>query len=135
MKERFRLRGGRAIIGALTVCFVTGIGFVILISSLLSSEVLPESSMDICVYLALVLSAFFGALPAARGGDTRIAIRIAAVGIVYGLILFAVGILVLDGSVNYLLRNLLCILIGCVVACAICIRKGKSKRGRRKPIR
>ena len=135
MRRTFMPNSGRAIILGLALSLLLTIGFVSITASLLLSGAIPESRIQICTCTCLVISIFTGTLVAARGGETKIAIRIVVVGILYGFILLAAGILALGGPVNHLLRNLLCILAGCVAACAICIRKGKSKRGRKKPIR
>ena len=135
MKRTFMLNGGRAIISGLAVSICIGLGVASLITSVLLSGTLPQAGMKIGVFLNLALSSFFGALIAGRGGDTGIAIRIAMVGGLYGLLLFTVGILVLDGPVKNLFWNLLCILFGCGCACAICIRKRKSKPRRKRAVR
>ena len=135
MKGKIRLSGGRAIVMAIAVCLIVSVIFASIIAALLLSGTIPESGVRFYGYIGLSLGAFCGSLLAARGGDTGIAIRVAILGGLYMLILCVMGILIFDGPVNHLFQNMVSILLGCVAACAICIRKGRAKPRRKKVVR
>ena len=135
MKKSFVFNGGRAITVGVAISLLITITAVVLLSLLLLSGSVPESGVNIGASVGLCLSALLGSIVAARGGDTKVAVRIAVFGTIYGLILFAIGILILDGPISHLPRNILCILIGCISACAICIRNRKVKPKRKKVVR
>lgn len=135
MKVSLNLNGGRAVIIALLVSILITAGYISLLAGMFLSGTLPESSVSLTCCLGLLLSSFVGAVISARGGETKIAIRVIIHGLLYMLILFAIGILILDGPISNLWSNGLCILLGCVAACAICIRKRKTGKRRKKAIR
>lgn len=135
MKTLLNLSGGRAVLIALLVSILITAVYISLLAGLLVSGSLPESALGPACGFGLILSSFVGAVVSARGGETKIAIRVIILGILYILILFAIGILVLDGPISNLWSNGLCILLGCVAACAICIRKRKTGKRRKKAIR
>lgn len=135
MKVSLSLNGGRAVVIALLVSILITVGYISLLAGLIVSGTLPESALSPASVIGLILSSFAGAVVSARGGETKIAVRVILLGILYMLILLTIGILVLDGPISNLWINGLCILLGCVAACAICIRKRKTGKQRKKAIR
>lgn len=135
MKVLLRFNSGRAVLIALLVSMLVTVGYISLLAGLVVSGTLPETAVGLACGVGLVLCSFAGAVVSARGGETKIAVRVILVGILYMLILLAIGILILDGPISNLWINGLCILLGCIAACAICIRKRKTGKRRKKAIR
>lgn len=135
MKVSTSLHGGRAVVIALLIGIVTTLLWISLITGLILSGSVSESASGLLCGAGLFLSSLIGATVAARGGDTKIAIRIATLGAAYALTLLTTGLLILDGPFVFRWINGLCILLGCVTSCAICIRKRKIGRRRKKAIR
>ena len=120
---------------AILVGFIVGLVIQMLAAALIAyliySERIEPGAGKYLAYAALVVgTAIAGIVPSIKCGS-KIAVTAAlAIGL-DALVLAAIGILLFDGFGSGTLTGLLCILIGYLLSCAICIMRGK-KRGKRK---
>lgn len=123
--------GRSAVITGLIIGLATQLLSVALIAYLIYNESVEMTFGIDMAYLVLTISTALGGTVAARKSGKQIAVTAAiAIGL-NTLFLAAISILVFGGFGNSALPGLLCILIGYLLSCAICITKGKKSRKRK----
>ena len=111
------------------ICIVVS---AVLISFFLSNEKINEETAANMTYPALIISTAVCSTIAGRRAGEKIALRAAMATMIHTLLILAAAILCFNGLGANMLIGLLCILIGYVIACAICIMNGSRRKKRKR---
>lgn len=104
------------------------------LTTLIHSEVLTNEKNLIIGYLTHFSASFVGLLVVGKLSKERILPLVCIGASIYTVIVLGIKVLVLNGGLQNYWMLLLSVLTGGVIACALCIRKGKRKYLRKKHI-
>ena len=113
------------------VSFVVTIISAVVITAMVSAGKISEWNGSY-VYVLIAVNTLIGSVVAGWKSSEKIAVIVGSTSGAYSLILIAVSILVFDGLGGKTLFCLLSVMVGAVVSCAICIRKGSGKKKRKR---
>jgi len=102
------------------------------IAIMIINETIPENASGYYSAGMQFLSCLIGFIIAGKMSEKRLAVSVGICAAVYLVVMTGIGILLLDSSFSVKWISIIAVLISYVLACAICIRKGKSKRIRKR---
>ena len=125
----------RAAVIGIAICIVISLLAGAGLTSMVLGETISEANMHYYTFGVLFIACFLGVLIAAKLAGGKYAVVAGIVAGVYLLLLLAVAILLFDGMFSGVIGKGVSILLGAGAACAICIRKGNGKKGRKRAFR
>lgn len=133
MKTKLKFGGsfGAAVAWGMLVCVVINLLLGMVLASVVSNERLGENNIGYVTPAIILLSTVAGAVTAGKLHNEKIAILTGTTGALHLLMLIATGIILFDDGFHNIWTSLLAIVLGCLIACAICIR-GKGNGLKRK---
>lgn len=134
MKLAAKSKNNHTLPAALIGCLATSIILASVVTSFIISGMLAETTIRFTGLISLFLSSLIGALLAGRGGESKVILRIALFALLYFLIALFIGAVILNSTPRYLVETVITILAASLLSCALCIRKGNSKRRRKKRV-
>ena len=107
------------------ICSSVGItlAFAAILASLIVNERIGINSLQYYTFVITAIAALTGGVIAGKYTNEKPAISCGAAALIYGLILMFVGILFFNGDFHGVWTSLISIIIGCLLACTICLRK------------
>lgn len=102
-------------------------------AGLITNEKLSEGGIHYFALLITLISGMVGGLVAGKIVGSKYAVVTGLTGLVYLLVLIAVGILFFDGGFNMLWTSTAAIAVGAAASCVLCIT-GTRGRGKRKRV-
>ena len=100
-------------------------------AGLIINEKLSEGRIHYCALIITLISGTVGGFVAGKVVGSKYAVVTGLTGLVYWLVLIAVGILFFDGGFNMLWTSTAAIAVGVAASCVLCIT-GTRGRGKRK---
>lgn len=100
-------------------------------AGLITNEKLSEGGIHYFTLIITLISGMVGGLVAGKIVGSKYAVVTGLTGLVYLLVLIAVGILIFDGGFNMLWTSAVAIAVGVSISCVLCIT-GTGGRGKRK---
>lgn len=119
------------VIGTFSAIGIT-LAFAAILASMIVNEQIGINSLQYCIFVITTISALAGSVTAGKYTNEKPAISCGIAALIYGLILMFVGILFFDGGFKGVWTSLISIVIGCLFACTICLRKKGRGYGRKR---